>query len=355
MLTLITGVPGTGKTLNVIKMVSEEPIFKDRPVFYNDHVKELTLPWKQITDEEIKNWKELPKNSVLIIDEADQLLPQRTRGDAPEWIQELARHRHYGLDFLIITQRPKMVDVHVRGLVGRHLHFSRQFGMASVTRFEFERCEDNPTDLYKAAAHTTSRIKLDSKYFGIYKSAEVHTHKRRLPKRVYAVFGCLLLAMSIGAYAFNNIAERQNEELYQIEQPSDPVSLDEFQDFDPRLSRELDYIEQYTPRIAHLPHTAPAYDELMKPVVAPLPNCIMNMETNDCRCYTQQATIMPMPHLQCMRFIAEGFFNPARQESVSAEGPSMAPAPSSPTSIEYEHQRVVILPYTNESQRQTRF
>lgn len=51
------------------------------------------------------------------------------------------------------------------------------------------------------------------------------------------------------------------------------------------------FLAQRMPRLPDFPHTAPAYDEVTKPVRAPYPAACITMR-GDCRCYTQQGTLL---------------------------------------------------------------
>ena len=61
------------------------------------------------------------------------------------------------------------------------------------------------------------------------------------------------------------------------------------------------------PRLPDFPHTAPAYDEVTKPVRAPYPAACITMR-GDCRCYTQQGTLLQTSRGTCMQIVNHGFF-----------------------------------------------
>ena len=58
MIYLFTGAPGSSKTLNVIKTISEDSTFKGRDVYYH-RIKELKLPWISLDENEVKEWDTL--------------------------------------------------------------------------------------------------------------------------------------------------------------------------------------------------------------------------------------------------------------------------------------------------------
>ena len=68
------------------------------------------------------------------------------------------------------------------------------------------------------------------------------------------------------------------------------------------------YVFDQTPRVEGLPHTAPKYDELTKPVEVPVPAGCVQTKSSGCKCYTQQATPIEMPQPICEGIVKHGFF-----------------------------------------------
>lgn len=320
MIYLITGVPGASKTLNAIKFVNEDATFKDRQVFYHN-IKELTLDWEKLeTDEEAKNWQDLPDGSVVILDECQGIFPQRgAKGQVPDYISALNTHRHRGFDFVIVTQHPRLIDVAVRRLVGRHFHFERAFGFNRARKLDWQECIDDPKDYHHRQLAITDTKKFDSKYYGVYKSAETHTHKAKIPAKLY-MLGVLILAFLAGSYHFyTRMTDRfQPEEVVNsaLETGSDmiPINLEYGGgNFEPLYPLDPnDYLDLYKPRIAGLAHTAPIYDELTKPQRAPKTICIrVHRNTgSQCSCYTEQGTALSVPLNRCENIVDNGLYDP---------------------------------------------
>lgn len=84
----------------------------------------------------------------------------------------------------------------------------------------------------------------------------------------------------------------------------------------------LAYLQPYMARIDGLPHTAPIYDDLNKPIQRPMPNCIASIRTGDCNCFTQQATKMSVPFDLCHSIVKNGFFDPAKPLETEKRGRS---------------------------------
>ncbi|WP_228764310.1 zonular occludens toxin domain-containing protein [Neisseria meningitidis] len=133
MITLITGVPGSGKTLSVVsdlaKKINNE--WKDRKIFI-EGIPELTIETTPIPEGHSINdmhvWLQYPENngSVVIIDEAQNVFPPRSPAvKAPPLVEWLHVHRHSGIDIILITQMPQRIDKHVRDLVGAHYHIHK--------------------------------------------------------------------------------------------------------------------------------------------------------------------------------------------------------------------------------------
>lgn len=309
MLTLITGEPGGSKTLNTIKMICEGELYQNRPVYYFG-IKELTLDWNELSKDDVQKWFELPENSVIVIDEAQYHFPPRRTGtEQPTPVLEMSTHRHRGYDLFIITQHPTLIDASLRKYVGQHFHYERPFSTNNPRRLQFQTCANDPQDYHARQTAVTEKVKLDKKYFGVYKSAEVHTHKFKVPKKVIMV-GVAILLFCAGLFHFygrmtDKYASPQVEQT-KVETVA-PVAIDP-------EPKEIDYDNYWVPRVAGLPHTAPAYDGLNVPVTKPMPQCIIRESTRECVCYTQQATKMDVPHSVCYDIVRNGFFDPSRPD-----------------------------------------
>lgn len=304
MIYLITGVPGASKTLNTIKFVCEDSAFKDRPVFYHN-IKQLTLDWTLIEDPH--TWQTLPEGSVIILDEAqDHFGARPNTREVPETIKQLSKHRHRGYDIIFITQHPNLLDVFIRRLVNYHVHYHRPFGSKVVSKLTWQKAK-NPDDYHDKQEAQKETARIDKKYFGVYKSAEVHTHKLRIPKKLFfllaLIAGLVFFAMSF--YDRNLNPDKAPDIVTSGSvQPvlSSPFGTPDTENIPPE--------KLFEPRLLGLPHTAPAYDKITEPKIAPWPNCI-EWHNGECRCYTQQATrIRTISRQVCQAIVRDGLFNP---------------------------------------------
>lgn len=311
----VTGLPGHGKTLYTLWRFKQEAEKAGRPVFHNN-IPGLNIEgWQTF---EVDKWHELPAGSIFIIDEAQKVFPTRGAGRPPKFIEDLTTHRHLGLDGVLIFQNPMLVDSFVRRLVDRHFHVVRKFGTHFATIYEFTNgLQDNPKAKGNAIRH---EWRYSKEVFSWYKSAELHTVKRRIPARVWLllslpfVFGALVYAAYL---RLNPEAQKARVDAAAGVQPgvaaSAPggaVRLVQGQGTSAGQGAALtpaQYLESYTPRIPDLPHTAPAYDHLTKPTAVPVPAMCIESATR-CVCYSQQATRLQMADDLCRRIAKDGFF-----------------------------------------------
>lgn len=324
---LITGVPGAGKTLNAIKIAKkhqEEGLEKQgmgtRPVYYYGIRGCKIDEWTEIDKAELLAWESLPDGSIIIVDEVQDVWPQRTgKREIPLSISQLNKHRHRGFDFFMTTQYPKMVDVALRRLIGQHDHYDRRFGSKVINKYTWNSCNDDPTDYHSKREAHTSLAPLDKEIFGLYESAEFHTHKRRIPKKIIAAVLFLLLFVPAAFYFGMGL---------NVVEAGIPATTTD-SDFAKRIETAQEtgiYIEDdYTPRVEGFPHTAPIYAEITQPVTYPKYNCIVpTARPRACKCYTQQATKMDVPISICLEIVENGIFDHARPDASSNSFPFSA-------------------------------
>ncbi|MFG6485218.1 zonular occludens toxin domain-containing protein [Roseateles sp. BYS78W] len=313
-ITLVTGLPGHGKTLYTLARWKAEAEKAGRPVFHNS-IPGLQIPgWQPF---EVKDWEQLPAGALLIVDEAQFAFPVTGRGQTPPWVQQLATHRHKGLDFIVITQNPMLLDSFVRKLVDRHFHVVRKFGTHFATIYEYVNGvkEDVSKNRGDGIRH---EFRYPKDVFTWYKSAELHTVKRRIPARVYlllvlpVIFGILCW---IGYHRMSPEFAAEQARKSTPEATAPPAQVAEGPVGRARSGAgdrggqmtPAEYAAAYTPRIEGLPHTAPIYDGVTQPQQAPYPAaCIANAKR--CQCYSQQGTRLDMNEQLCRQLADGGFF-----------------------------------------------
>lgn len=236
MLTLITGEPGNGKSALVVSMLDDEiRSNSDRPVFVWG-IPGLTLPhsstgptsaWAKESvveeDGDLTQWSfAFPEGSLIVIDEAQTIFRPRGPGSkVPPIVQAFETHRHHGLDFWLVTQKPSLVDSNVRGLCGRHIHLRSTW--AGRELLEWSGAKD-PNSSSDRATATTRKWKLPKRVFGLYQSASIHTKvKRRLPISVYASAAALLVTTGLAWRAYGSLWGDDSRYLKEQELPVQPL------------------------------------------------------------------------------------------------------------------------------------
>lgn len=325
MLYLITGTPGAGKTLNTIKFIVETPTFHNRAVYYYG-IRDLDpkLGWEEMTEDQLYKWFELPSGSVIVIDEAYEHFPVRHGAkEVPEHVKRLATHRHHGFDVVMICQKVRgQLDAFLHGLVGQHQHYARVFGSSVVNRFVWDTCQENPNSSTSRKNANMVPAKLDKKYFGLYHSADEHTHKANLPwgKIIFVLIALGLLA-TFGYLAYDRIGNKDERVSERLSGES-PVKSEDGGGWSLPIktatgsgAESLTFSESFTPEVKGLPWSAPAYAEQIKAQSWPRPAaCILRKKSGRCTCYTQQATRLDVSQEFCLTHVHDGFFDWTRPD-----------------------------------------
>lgn len=308
MIVTITGLPGNGKTLYALNWVKDKAEKENRPVYYSG-IKDLALPWTEIDPEK---WHECPPNAIVVIDECQRVFRPRMHGSkVPEYVERLETHRHQGIDIVLITQHPMLIDSNVRRLSGLHFHVVRKFGMQAATVHEWgsvkENCDKVRTDSVR------HEFKYPKASYSWYKSAEVHTHKARIPMRLWIALALPVVFGVLVWYVYTRWSGRTHGEpppplgvpagVVELSRPAPMVAGRQ----DAPAMTPAQYVEHHQPRVPGLEFTAPVYDEVTKPTEAPYPAACVQTPTR-CQCYTQQATRLNMPDEMCRQIAQGGFF-----------------------------------------------
>lgn len=319
MIELITGLPGNGKTLYTISHVKAAAEAENRPVYYHG-IPELTLNWEPLEDP--RKWMDVPPRSIVVIDEAQKTFRNRSLGaQPPDFVTALETHRHLGIDLVMITQHPSLIDPAVRRLAGRHQHLVRIWGMEASTVHKWDAVKDN-CDKSRGDSDK-KKWAFDKSVYKFYKSAEVHTMKRSIPFRVKMLIGLCIAFLCALAYMVNFLGKKTGV----IEKEPDAAIVGTVQNpvrapaggggqalpFDP-VADARQFVAMSTPRIDGLAYTAPKYDEITKPVRAPVPAaCIQKGSAAaggevSCKCFSQQGTSLDVEFNMCMEFARNGYF-----------------------------------------------
>lgn len=227
MIYLITGTPGSGKTLYAVstliaKLAAEKIKDKKGQVLARrvliDGIPDLLIPHEVLPElieaegvgpngkivgytsegDGLDKWPYWCKpGDIIVVDEVQRYWRPRGMGTKPpEMIKALETHRHFGVDFIIITQNPMLIDQNVRRLVGRHQHVRRMLGMARAIIYDWDSCN---VVVSNTKGSTSSLWAYPKNAYKLYKSSELHTKQRQkipiwLLLPVLAVVGGLVVA-----------------------------------------------------------------------------------------------------------------------------------------------------------------
>lgn len=331
MITLITGAPGAGKTLLAVSDFLSEAHENGRKMIV-DGIPDLQLDhepappvsiWTTYVDDPSSqdNQKLLfsfPEGSLVVIDEAQRVYRPRPIGSkVPPEVAAFETHRHQGLDFIILTQHPNLIDANVRKLVGRHLHI-RDLGVLGRKVYEWPEV-GNPERFRDAPIQR--KYTMRRKSFALYKSASLHVKpKRGLPKGLLAVAVSIPLMIAGGFIAWQSINKKIENKPVVSSANHNVVATASAAPVGPAFDRD-EMLVEFSPRVPGRPETAPAYDELRQvknmPVVA---GCISTSKR--CTCQTQSGTDAGLDRLQCLAWIQNPPFDPYRE--------AILPQPSRP-------------------------
>ena len=317
MLVLVTGKPGNGKTLYTVSEIAKE--FSNRRIFYWGIEGLNQLNWEPLESPE--KWYEKPDGCVFIIDEAWKIFPVRSAtGKVPKHCEAVSEHRHHGHDLVLITQDPKDIDAYVRRRVGRHVHIkrSRTGGERAIVRTLTDDVMEPDKSGWKNADKKQWMFPKAS--YAIYNSAQIHTHKKRIPRKL--IFAVLLMLIAIFGYGYIGNAvyakfdepKVENEDNKGDTNPKTPgknllkKSFVNPQSIEQDLLTKEEWLIQFQPRVKGIPWSAPIYDDLVFEVrEKPIPNCVSNKDR--CWCYSQQGTRMDVSEYLCRNIVEFGYYN----------------------------------------------
>lgn len=205
MITLITAVPGSGKTLYSIDLIYKANLEK-RKVYQNINGLDVNkFPNPDLIFQAPDDWRDTPDGSLVIYDEAQQehLYPANAQRGlvSDKRLTAMETHRHTGHDLVFITQSPTFVHHHIRKLVGQHIHLYRAFGRNGSIVYKWSHTCDNPNDRKEQQRTDKHNWQFPKKYYSFYKSSEVHTHKFKMPKKAY-FYLVLILVFTVPSFYF---------------------------------------------------------------------------------------------------------------------------------------------------------
>jgi hypothetical protein len=306
MIYLITGVPGSGKSLYAVKLIrewiaentekerrGEEPrgIYVDIDGFDHDGMGTHPAP---------DDWRDTPDGSIVVYDECQQRFGPDGRGRSSNpCISALETHRHTGHDIVFITQRERLLHAHIRDLVGRHYHIQRQFGSHTVKVYR----RDEAIDTKSTSALNQCDVSVwryDKTLFDVYKSATVHTHKRALPNWLkFSIGGMVAASVFVVFMVFQAKNFFSGDTAQEVLASNDPSR-------DPRMDSD------------------PLVVNVSKKPSPALIGCAVWAKRTRCECYDVHAVVVDMEFEQCIR-TADGSIMQFVDQVIDSPSPTSKP------------------------------
>jgi zona occludens toxin len=320
MFKLVTGSPGDGKTSNELWDFLNAPQYKNRPKFCTP-INGFNAADHGVTEiAHIKDWQELPEGAAVFCDEVQDYCGTDLGKEPPEWVKQLARHRHHGYDFICTTQSPMFLHPFARKLVKPHVHYIRPWNMKGA-RYTWDTVQNDPTT--RTAKNLGQRVMVtpNPKVFTLYESTVLDTHKAKPPYKLFATLAvAAVLMIALGWFVFGKIRHYSDAtpEVAVVlqEKAVMKASAEPTPDEGPSLSvgeqtKPIWTEKTMKPRIAGNLYTAPVYDSLTAPTDFPrVAACMSSESRGSCNCYTQQGTPIDVPKSACLVFVSRGAFDP---------------------------------------------
>jgi len=290
MITLITAVPGSGKTLYCIGLILKA-VQEGRPVYSN--IAGLKIPQCHAAP---NDWRDTPEGSLVIYDEAQQphLYPSTAhRGEIKdERLRQMEVHRHTGHDLVFVSQSPSFLHHHIRKLAGEHIHLYRAFGAKIVTKYTWQHTVDSPNDRGEQGRADSVPWKFPKEHFQYYQSATIHTHKFKMPKKLAAL---LFFIVAVAGLVVWNAATNESSLLTgsgaDIHQPVASATAAPSEPSGVRAAAT-------TGQKKALPATTTLYDWSETETAKPVAGCIYN--ATRCQCFDASGALYAMAHAQCL-------------------------------------------------------
>lgn len=330
MITLITGMPGCGKSLLMVHEFLRDAQEKGR-VIVADGIPDLVIEhelapevsqWTNTVEDAASQDGEkllftFPEGALVVIDECQRVFRPRRAGSAvPPEVAAFETHRHQGLDFVLVTQHPGLLDANVRRLVGRHLHV-RDLGILGRKVYEWP--EATEPDKFRSAP-VQRGWRLPKSSFSLYKSSSLHIKpKRGIPKGFLALAIAVPLIGAMSFYAWSSIQKKIAPPVAVVSPVvAGPGGGGQVSAAGPVVDPAA-LLMEFAPVVPGRPETAPAYDALR--VVANMPvvaGCVQLSAR--CACQNQQGTDAGLDDMQCKAWLKNPPFDAYREQVAKLPG-----------------------------------
>jgi len=332
MIYLLTGTPGSGKTLSALEFI--ETVQRETPgrIIYSANIEGMCMPGVlPIDDDGIRSWHEsCEPNSLIVVDEAQRYWRAQRSGEPSPAVIEMETHRHDGIDIVLMTQHPTFLHSNIRKLVNVHTHLAA-YTKNSALRWEWRECHDDVQDNSLRTQGEFKEWTYPERLYQFYKSATQHTKRAKRPLKqvlarlagwfALAILVAVFVTIGVMAYRYKHPSKDSAATAHATDAGDAPVRAGQGTRATPISARE--YIAQQLPRVASQPWSAPIYDGQ---AVTQHPHvwCIAPADprNDDCRCITEQGTRYAMDAGLCRKLAIEGGtydpYKPERRDDAPA-------------------------------------
>lgn len=303
MIAFVTGLPGAGKTSWLVEHVitpllkvgfKENAIDHDgnkvvvtRRIFTN--INGLMVPHELIGPDELNTWHEWVKpGDIILYDEVQKPWPKVPAGTKkPMCISELETHRHYGVDFWLLTQNTNLVNDAPVTLAGMQKHVRKVGNTRYATVYEWDGV--SKTLNYKAAL-TKKPWRRSKDTEKMYRSSALHTKQQRALPTALWVFLLMVLAIP---FAFKYVTARMDERFDPVHAAASAASQP-MPKAAPSSSQDLQTHTQVMASTA----------SMVEPAKPKLIGCVAKADR--CECYDQAGTWIETEVQQCRQSAGRG-------------------------------------------------
>lgn len=300
MILLLTGQPGAGKT--AYGLVRAFDLKKEGREVYAHGVKNLDYEragFHRIEDP--SKWQDLPDGAVIVLDECYGTFPNRNPGSkVPDHVEAMARHRHRGFDFILISQQGLQLDPFLRGLYEEHVHVKKKLG--KFTRLRRWSSYQSNVNGHCADVNDWVRPKWVFDYFT---STVKDTSKWHIPTWVRNLLVMAGLAVGL-AWALASSWGSDIDEMRSASAGTAGAVASRGGTTTgaaapgPKWANRHDYAAAHLPRFDTMPQTAPIFDQ-RDPQSEPELYCLSSGRNgiDSCSCMTEQGTRYDLALPQC--------------------------------------------------------
>lgn len=311
MITLLTAPPGNGKSSKFINMIKAD--IADGKTVYTCGLPEIDLAVIPVTKKLMTKWFETDVDITHLIDQAKLISEKIESGSdiydvdedditiiplkyfppnsviygdecqfyfgklgtiVPMHVFMLSVHRHFGIDFKLATQHPRMVHDYVKSFVSIHLNIRKDWTGRKLD--EWGTVQERPDSSASIASAVQKKYFIDKSTFKHYHSASAHiAQKYSIPMKFYI----FLLVFVLGSVQTYRVVTRMDEK------------------FDPNEALVAQQQSQLT-------NTIKGLKDAKKQILDRVAYCVQGATV--CTCNTVDFEVLQVSQLDCKQRLTNG-------------------------------------------------